>query len=428
MIVFSHPTCNANAREAALGLEEDGLLEEFWTCVGWSPEWEINAVIPKPARTLLMRRSLPESIRKRAHYLPGREIGRLICGRYGILWPMRHETGVFSVDAVYQSLDRKVASRLTHLTGLSAVYAFEDGAESTFSEAKRRGMSCIYDLPIGYWRSAQSIYEEEADREPEWATTLTGRFDSAHKLARKEREIEMANVVVVASSFTKQTLKVGSHSDKQVEVLAYGSPAPVDDSRIQPIGRRSRVLFVGSLGQRKGISYLLRAMQLVGSNAELTLIGRKTQTDCLILNEGIRPHRWIPSLSHDGILAEMRNHDILVFPSLFEGFGLVILEAMSQGVPVITTPNTAGPDIIEDGVDGFIVPIRSAESIAARIDQLCTDHQRLLQMKHAAREKALTYSWQRYRKSLAFTLRRFLEGGAASLKLESRKQIASTGE
>jgi glycosyltransferase involved in cell wall biosynthesis len=47
------------------------------------------------------------------------------------------------------------------------------------------------------------------------------------------------------------------------------------------------------------------------------------------------------------VLREMQRHDVLVFPSLFEGFGLVIVEAMSQGLPVITTSHTAGPDIIE---------------------------------------------------------------------------------
>ena len=59
----------------------------------------------------------------------------------------------------------------------------------------------------------------------------------------------------------------------------------------------------------------------------------------------------------------MREHDVFVFPSLFEGFGLVITEAMSQGVPVITTDRTAGPDLIQDGVDGWIVPAGSSIAI-----------------------------------------------------------------
>jgi glycosyltransferase involved in cell wall biosynthesis len=96
----------------------------------------------------------------------------------------------------------------------------------------------------------------------------------------------------------------------------------------------------------------------------------------------------------------MQQHDVLVLPSLFEGFGLVILEAMAQGLPVITTAHTAGPDVISQGVDGFIVPIRSAEAIAARLDQLASTPNLLREMKQAAQDKAKLQRWENYRESL----------------------------
>jgi glycosyltransferase involved in cell wall biosynthesis len=96
----------------------------------------------------------------------------------------------------------------------------------------------------------------------------------------------------------------------------------------------------------------------------------------------------------------MQQHDVLVLPSLFEGFGLVILEAMAQRLPVIATPHTAGPDVISEGVDGFIVPIRSAEAIAAGLDQLASNAKLLQEMKQAAEEKAKTQRWENYRESL----------------------------
>lgn len=97
----------------------------------------------------------------------------------------------------------------------------------------------------------------------------------------------------------------------------------------------------------------------------------------------------------------MRRSDVFVFPSLFEGFGLVILEAMAQGLPVITTPHTAGPDLIADGVDGFIVPIRDAPAIAARLDSLHRDRDRLAAMGAAARAKAFSFTWTAYEDGLA---------------------------
>jgi glycosyltransferase involved in cell wall biosynthesis len=160
-------------------------------------------------------------------------------------------------------------------------------------------------------------------------------------------------------------------------------------------------LFVGSLGQRKGISYLFTAAREAGRAIELTVIGTKPAEPCPALENALAGINWIPSLPHSGILEHMRRSDVLVFPSLFEGFGLVILEAMAQGVPVIATPHTAAPDIITDGVDGFIVPIRDASAIAARLVDLYHDRERLLAMGMAARAKASTFTWASYENALA---------------------------
>ena len=168
------------------------------------------------------------------------------------------------------------------------------------------------------------------------------------------------------------------------------------------------MLFVGSLGQRKGTSYLLEAVRLAGSSVTLTLIGTRPDAPCQPLDAALARHRWISSCPHDEVLAEMRRHDVLVFPSLFEGFGLVILEALSQSLPVITTPNTAGPDVLTDGTDGFIVPIRSATAIAEKLELLHRDRPRLDAMRSAARTKAARYSWSAYELAVAGVVRNTL--------------------
>ena len=106
-------------------------------------------------------------------------------------------------------------------------------------------------------------------------------------------------------------------------------------------------------------------------------------------------------MPHGDLLREMRQHDVLVLPSLFEGFGLVILEAMAQGLVVIATPHTAAPDIFDDGIDGFIVPIRSSAAIAEKLQLLEGDRARLREMKMAAHKKAQLHRWEHYRSALA---------------------------
>ncbi|HSI13749.1 MAG TPA: glycosyltransferase family 4 protein, partial [Chthoniobacter sp.] len=341
--------------------------------------------------------------------------------RLGLSCLTRHEQGFFSVDGVYRSFDRSVAQRIRRAENLRAVYTVEDCALETFGVARDRGWHCFYDLPIGYWRAGQAIYREEAEREPAWASTLGGMRDSEAKLKRKDGELELANTVFVASSFTRRTLELAPKPPAEVHVIPYGAPAPV----AQPSTHtgKLRVLFVGALGQRKGLSYLLEAMRQLGNAAELTLLGRKTSENCETLNAATSAHRWIPSLPNEEVLAEMERHDVLVFPSLFEGFGLVIFEAMSRGLPVITTAHTAGPDVIREGENGFIVPIRSATALAEKLECLATDRARLADMKHAALATARAFTWETYRRRLGEVVLREmateisdLPGGAAALK------------
>jgi starch synthase len=385
-VVLSHPTGNVFVREAALALAEAGLLEEFHTTLaffgtGWPGE--------------LKRRVYPDALRKFTLRHPWREAVRLVAGRIGLESLVRHETGWASVDEVYRSLDRKVARRVSGGT----VYCYEDGALETFRAAERRGAARIYDLPIGYWRAARRILGEEAERRPEWAATMPGLRDSPEKLARKDEELRLAGRIVVASSFTKATLAECPFPIAPVSVVPYGTDQPAEETREDASGPL-RVLYVGSLSQRKGIAEVFESVAAMGSHVELTLIGAKTGFECAALDKALLRHRWIPSLPRERILAEMRRHDVLVFPSLFEGFGLVVTEALSQGLPVITTSHTCGPDVIEEGVEGFLVPIRDSAAIAEKLDRLARDRNLLAEMSQAARKKARSLSWTDYRRRI----------------------------
>ena len=399
MIILSHPTGNENVRQAAVAFAEANLLEQFFITINWNPGSAFDRILPPRLRESFRRRSFPELVRHRTRSQPTREAMRLFFGAMHLpLWS-EHERGYLSIEAISAALDRAVAAEVGKNGRCKLVYAYEDCAMATFAAAERRRIPRVYDLPIGYWRVGQRIFAEESEREPEWTPTLTGARDSNEKLARKEEEVRLATRVVVASTFTKSTFAQAPHQ-RPITVIPCGAP-PAATNEIAKGAAKLKILFAGSLGQRKGLSYALRAVELIGKkNCELTLLGRKAADGCRPLDQAIRDHRWVPSLSHERVLVEMRQHDVLVFPSLFEGFGLAITEAMSQGTPVITTAHTAGPDIIDDGVDGFIVPIRSAEAIAEKLGLLARDRERLRAMKISARKKAQMRPWENYRRAL----------------------------
>lgn len=412
MILFSHPTGNANVRAALSGLQEEAVLKEFHTTIAAYP----GNVWDRLSRTKLghefQRRKYDERLQALTVQHPVRELGRTLAGRLKLRRLIRHETGSFCIDAVYQAQDRSVARRLRkNPSGFTGVYAYEDGALASLTAAKELGLAGFYDLPIGYWRAARKLLEGEFNRMPEWSSTLTGFKDSDAKLARKDAELMAASKIIVASSFTAQTLKDFPGTLAAPIVVPYGFPAVASESarsKRGPVTKTNplRLLFVGSLSQRKGIGDLFAAVNRLGAAVSLTVIGGKVTADCPALDRELAKHRWLPSLPHEQILAEMRAHDVFVFPSLFEGFGLVITEAMSQGTPVITTERTAGPDLITHGDNGWLIPSGSSDALVQQLEELVNNPEAVRAAGSAARKTAAARPWPAYGKELAAALLR----------------------
>ena len=149
---------------------------------------------------------------------------------------------------------------------------------------------------------------------------------------------------------------------------------------------------------------MLKAVAQIEGDVELTLVGKRI-ADCAPLDAALQRYKWIDSLPHEKILSTMRAHDVLVFPSLFEGFGLVLTEALSQGLPIISTNHTCAPDLITDGKEGFIVPIRDPDAIADRLTKLSEDRSLLQQMKCHALEAARAHTWSNYHDGIVAAVR-----------------------
>jgi glycosyltransferase involved in cell wall biosynthesis len=403
-VIFSHPTGNANVRAALNGLSEAGILARFFTSIACFPDNTYDKLSRISGFSEFKKREFDSRLQSITKTKPFKELTRLAAMKAGVRSLVKHETGMFSIDAVYTSMDRYVAKQIKNANpeNISAVYAYEDGAKLSFEASKMRGLKCLYDLPIGYWRAARKLLSEERENRPEWASTLMGFMDSDAKLAKKDEELRLADHIFVASSFTAATLKEYPSQLAPISIIPYGFPQTnpgkaYDLDKNRPL----RVLFVGGLSQRKGIANVFEAVEGFGKHVELTVVGHKLNDDCVALNKALAKHKWIPSLPHSGILQLMREQDVLVFPSLFEGFGLVITEAMSQGTPVITTERTAGPDLIQHGKNGWLIEAGSTEAIKTVIDQLMMDKSAIEAAGLAAIDTAAKRPWTSYGRELS---------------------------
>lgn len=407
MILFSHPTLNANTKALINGLLKSKILYKLHTSIAVFPGQLLFKLGNNPKLKDLKRRSLDKTWQPYTRSKSFFEFGRLLASKLHLEFLVQHEKGVFCIDKVYQNHDKWVANSLAKAKkeGLLGVYAYEDGALATFAQAKQLGLYCLYDLPIGYWKSARLLMQNEFDTNPDWSSTLTGFNDSSDKLNKKDQELALADVIFVASSFTKKTLEQYSGNLPEIKVIPYGFPEVKQKKEYPSLANRKlKVLFIGGLSQRKGLSYLFEAVEGMQNELELTIVGHKAVANCDALNLALEKHKWIPSLSHDQVLACMREHDVFVFPSLFEGFGLVITEAMSQGVPVITTDRTAGPDIIENNKDGWIVPAGSAMAIKEVLAKILETPNIVENYGIAAQQKAQTRPWSVYGQEMADAL------------------------
>ena len=400
-ILLSHPTGNANVRAALVGLLEAGILRRFHTTIATYPGniWNYFG-------NEFQRRTFDQRLRPLTVQHPLREIGRMVAHRLNLSRLTCHETGLLSIDAIYQAQDRAVAAHLrNHPATYRGVYTYEDGALHTLQAAKDTQTLRIYDLPIAYWKTLRQLLAEEAERMPAWKASLGGGIsDSEIKLERKTQELELAEVVICPSQFVAHSLPEAAQQDKTIIVAPFGSPinsSPRNFSATLSKTHKLRILFAGSMSQRKGLGDLFAAMKLLKRNdVELVVMGN-LQAPLAFYRNQYSGFIYEPGRSHPEVLKLMRSCDALCLPSIVEGRALVMQEALSQGLPLIITPNTGGEDLIDEGSTGFLIPIRSAEKIAERISWLADHRQSLEEMSLASQAKARQLTWSNYGQTIA---------------------------
>jgi glycosyltransferase involved in cell wall biosynthesis len=267
--------------------------------------------------------------------------------------------------------------------------------------------------------SVRRILERELSDHPDCAGSLRKEWELSLPEADFERltaETKLANQFLVASSFTRRTLIENGASPASIRVVPYG----VDLTRFAPPERRAatagrlRLLFVGTINQRKGIKYLLEAMRLLGSaSVELTVCGRVVD-DLALFKPFSNNVQVRPSVSLSELQAAYRNADLFVFPSVAEGFAQVLLESLASGLPILSTTHTAAPDLIEEGREGFVVEPRRPDLLASRIEWALAHRAELADMRLAARSRAEYFTWQRFQDGIVNAVQEFMAGGPSA--------------
>ena len=257
-------------------------------------------------------------------------------------------------------------------------------------QAKDQGLHVVHELIIG--ADVGRIMLEERSRYPGIEPEGDPKEVVEAGIARDREKWALSDQVLVPSEYCLQSSVVLGCDPNKISLVPYGIPEHWFD--LQPDPQPGRLLFVGQVGLRKGnhvLAEACRMLQARGLTFECRVAGPPQVDVTLPLFAG---PTYLGQVPRSQVQEEFRRADLFVLPTLAEGMALVHLEAMACGVPVITTPHCGS--VVRDGVEGFIVPIRDAQALSDRIQQVLKDRSLRQQMGIAARARAKQFAWARY--------------------------------
>lgn len=262
--------------------------------------------------------------------------------------------------------------------------------------AKAMGARFVCDRGSSHIRTQDELLREEHTA---WGLPHSGpdpRF-----IDREEAEYAQADAITVPSGFSARTFVARGVPAQKVHRLSYGVNIAQFHKSAEPDAKHFDVLFAGGASARKGVPYLLQAFKaLQHPGKRLFFAGSFSPEFRAHMHDRGLWSDQIEVLGHlnwDALRDRMSRSHALVLPSIEEGFGLVIPQALACGCPVIATENTGGPDLFADGEAGYIVPIRRADLIAERLQLLADDPLTRERLSDAAQRTVQRIGgWQTY--------------------------------
>tara|TARA_Y100001958_G_C21226557_1_gene552022 strand:+ start:478 stop:1632 length:1155 start_codon:yes stop_codon:yes gene_type:complete len=266
---------------------------------------------------------------------------------------------------------------------------------------KAKNEKCISILERG---STHIEYQNEILKEEYELLNLKPKLISKYIIDKEKKEYELADYIMVPTEYAKKTFIDKGVSEKKIIKNYYG--VDLSEFKYERLEKEKiskfRIIYTGTISIRKGVIYLLEAFdELDLENSELLLIGDIDSDVNFRLNKYKKNKKIIfkKSMNQRDLGKFYNNSDVFVLNSIEDGFGMVILQAMACGLPVITTKNTGGSEIIEDEKDGFIIPIRSKEVLKKKIFYLYNNPKHCSEMGMIAKDKiSKNYSWESYGK------------------------------
>ena len=241
---------------------------------------------------------------------------------------------------------------------------------------------------------AQKRILEDAFRNEGVKTNVIGE----KLLNRIYEEENIVDFIVFPSSFPKASYLEAGFPESKLKTNGLGVDLKRFKPKIEYDSNKFRVMFMGLLSIRKGVHFLLRAWRKLGlKNAELVLVGTlEKYSRGIILNELRIANNVVFLGGIDNPEVKYRECDVFILPSIEDGFGQVVIEAMACGLPVIITENVGAKDCVRSGVDGLIIEPFSVDSICESILFFYNNPDKIQEMGRNGSIQAQNFTWEKY--------------------------------
>jgi glycosyltransferase involved in cell wall biosynthesis len=332
------------------------------------------------------------------------ELPRVLAGRFN--GSVRLEDWLW--ERGEHDLDR-LCARVVGQAGVDGFFGVEHGSLRTIEAARAAGKPAVVAFLSPHRGMRERWVDDEFIRHPELGSPGRRYLDglSEARDARRDDEARLAEWIVSGSSFTTRSLHAAGFSTDKIITIPLGGPDPIPVSTLPKEPPSTlRLVYVGPVSVRKGAHYLLRAWrQIAGPGLELHFYGKPLLPDDLIAEakasrggDRLFFHGSVPASTLGAVYL---NASLLILPTLCDGFGQVISDALAHGVPVLTTENAGGADCVEPGINGFVIPPADAMAIAERLTW-CADHRTaLFDMRRPALSHAARWTWTHFRRQFA---------------------------
>lgn len=285
------------------------------------------------------------------------------------------------------------------------IHTYEHSALETLKVAKQHHIFTVYEQISQHHTFFKTIIDQQFSQFPLLKSGINNLLTNEKAIIRNQKrdeELKLADLILCNSTFTKRTLLQAGIDDNKIKIIPLGFPVPLNKVPSKSKNKPFRFLFAGMQSLRKGTHLLFEAWRSCAfqvGEAELWLIGGTNEE--LKLGKPLPDNVMIKdSIPHTQLMEFYKEVDVFILPTLADGFGMVVTEAMSQGVPVITTTNSCGPDIIDNGKNGWIIEAGSIHAIVNILKLVFDKRNEIAMYKEAALAKAKSWQWKDYRMAL----------------------------